>query len=175
MNLSLLPFRPVEYIDNMVCDISISSSTKVISICYRIKGSLENIQWPNKKYTNGGDELWHSTCFECFFGSACTSEYYEFNQSPGGDVAFYKFAHYRGKKRPYDTSSDYTFSLALDEFECFARIDMPLPYRPPFYIGPAAIIKDNQNELHYFGISHPEKGPDFHSRSHHKLVSGEVI
>ena len=175
MSLPLLPFRPVAYIDNMVCDISLSPSTKAISICYRIEGSLENIQWPKKKYTNGSNELWHSTCFECFFGSASTSEYYELNQSPGGDLAFYKFAHYRGNKRSYDTPSAYTFSLALDEYECYARIDMPLPYPPPFYIGPAAIIKDRQNELHYFGISHPERGPDFHSRSHHKLISGEVI
>ena len=175
MKLPLLPFRPVECVEDMFCDISVSPSTKAISICYRIKGNLAQILWAGKKkHVTSSLELWHSTCFECFFGSACTSEYYELNQSPAGDSAFYNFAYYRGKKRTSDTSVGYNFTLSLDDYECNARIDMPLPYQIPFYFGPAVIIEDNENELHYFGISHPKGAPDFHSRSHHKLISREV-
>ena len=176
MNLPLLPFRPVKYIEDIFCTVIVGSKGKIVSICYNIKGGLENIYWPKKMNPEHGDnELWRSTCFECFIGSSCTPEYYEYNQSPDGDSACYKFSDYRNRQSAFDRPSDYAFSLTADEYECHARIDIPSPYTLPFYLGLAVIIKDRRNELHYFGLSHPNDAPDFHLRSHQKLIFKDVI
>ena len=118
--------------------------------------------------TDGSGErrngLWKSTCFELFIGEPLTSEYREFNFSPGGDWAAYHFDGYRAGMRneelpmPPEIISDWkTDSLVLNAQ--LSLHDLSDGSRLNF----AAVIDERDFHQSLWATDHAEK-PDFHAR-----------
>src|ERR1700741_3862060 len=62
---------------------------------YRVEGDIAQLHVPARKPPARTDELWRDTCFEVFLRAAGSSAYDEFNFSPSGQWAAYRFDHYR--------------------------------------------------------------------------------
>ncbi len=93
------------------------------------------------------DELWRRTCCECFARREAEAAYLEFNFSPSGDWAVYRFEGYRrGQSRPELAQPGITLhALGPGQLRIQARAQ--LPDAPPlaaagaWQIGLAAVIE----------------------------------
>ena len=130
------------------------------------------------------DELWKSTCFEIFVGSADSRSYLEFNLSPAGDWNVYSFAGYReGMKVVRDVSEiqvshsatpqldDRSWSVVLtpstkgEEGELAALLESR-----GLVLGATAVIEYQNGQKEYWALSHAGDKPDFHLRESFRLA-----
>ena len=116
------------------------------------------IAWPGEAPVGRADELWKHTCFEAFVTTA--DGYREFNLSPSGQWASYRFTAYREGMSPADEvavvagldgSRDY---IALE-----GRIELPVDARR---LALSAVIEAVDGSKTYWALAHPSDKPDFH-------------
>lgn len=118
------------------------------------------------------DELSKNTCFEVFFGVRDSSQYYEFNGSPSGDWALYKFEDYRqGMTSPALSQPP---SLCVRELQPGQlRVVWHIPFlalegldiNSPMDVSITAVIKcKNAEAISYWALRHVGPKPDFHLR-----------
>ena len=63
-----------------------------VLVCdYALHADMERVRLPPTAAGERRDGLWRHTCFEAFVTAPGVSGYYEFNFSPGGDWAAYRF------------------------------------------------------------------------------------
>ena len=63
---------------------------------YTLHADLEQVRLPEAAAAGARtDELWRHTCFEAFIAAGDAGPYFEFNFSPSGDWAAYRFSAYR--------------------------------------------------------------------------------
>ena len=115
------------------------------------------------------DELWRTTCAEIFV--ALDNEpytggpYLEFNFSPTGDWAAYRFDRTRTGMRPHVWQGDETprIALACSAAELTLEVQLPLAalsagsHRVAY-----ASVVETANDLSYWALKHPTDRPDFH-------------
>lgn len=115
------------------------------------------------------DELWKHSCFEAFFAPTAGLHYYEFNGSPSGDWALYRFDDYRTGMQPQPltvapelrhharqaTSLSITWHLPVFCSEPLARA------------GITAILRTRSDPASstYWALLHAGPQPDFHLRA----------
>lgn len=179
VEINLVPFQPVNFIDSFICSFDTkcdSYSPATFSITYHLTGDLQWVRWPDEEgLQHFCDELWRHTCFEYFIGVENKSSYCEFNQSPNGNWACYEFSNYRSriiKSNKYCASG---FYISRDSHECYARLEVPSYSTHSFFLGISTVIRDIDDQLHYFAHSHPDNAPDFHDRAHHQLIMLETL
>lgn len=141
---------------DLVCiDFTLSSST-----------GLKNINIPKLNEVKRENELWKTTCFECFLFYP-EGDYYELNVSPSGGWNSYSFSSYRKNMKVVDDMSITHLSSSLSEYEfhletCFQHVDK----RYPSSIQICAVISNGtSNNLNYWAIKHSSEKPDFHEQS----------
>ncbi|HAK51074.1 MAG TPA: hypothetical protein DCM54_04100 [Gammaproteobacteria bacterium] len=174
MKFTLVPFQPAGFIESVVChvDIDDSGESSTLSISYHLKGDLNRIKWPDESdLQDENRELWRNTCFEFFIGHESGNDYCEFNQSPSGNWAGFEFDDYRSNMKQSNAVYANEFHISRDQNECHAVLDLPAPGTSTIYLGLALVIRDVDEQLHYFGLSHPDDAPDFHVRAHHQLIA----
>ena len=108
------------------------------------------------------DELWRSTCFECFLKADGQAAYQEWNFAPFGNWAAYDFDSERTGMRlaevanaPYIRTEDNLTWWGLG-----ATLAIPADER--FVIGLSAVIEDASGAKTYWALHHPGSRPDFH-------------
>jgi hypothetical protein len=130
------------------------------------------------------DELWRQTCLEVFARRAAAEAYVEFNFSPAGDWAAYRFEGYRrGQSRPEQAQPGITLH-ALGSGRLRIQVCAQLPDVPPFaaaggvrggarpltwQLGFAAVIAASDGALTYWATRHPGARPDFHAPENFSL------
>src|SRR5579862_9201500 len=62
---------------------------------YTLHADMAQVRIPPRQGNSPVEGLWQHTCFEAFVGIPGAEPYYEFNFSPGGDWAAYRFRGYR--------------------------------------------------------------------------------
>ena len=116
------------------------------------------IVWPGAAPIGRVDQLWKQTCFEAFVTT--DDGYREFNLSPSGQWASYRFDGYRQGMRPadevcvvegLDAGRDY---VALE-----GRIELPAEARK---LALSAVIETVDGAKTYWALAHPSDKPDFH-------------
>ena len=118
--------------------------------------------------TNGLGErrngLWKSTCFELFIGEPLTSEYREFNFSPGGDWAAYHFDGYRAGMRNEElpTPPAIIADWEANGFMLHAQLSL-YDLRDGSQLNFAAVIDERDFQQSLWATDHAKK-PDFHAR-----------
>ena len=96
---ALKPFEPaagpLRSLDAAASLLHRPGETPLLQLCYRLKG-LQRLRLPAPSRPAARlDELWQHTCFEAFVGCPDQQDYWEFNLSPSGDWAAYRFLAYR--------------------------------------------------------------------------------
>ena len=152
-----------------------------INLRFEVHGA-DHVLWPAGTSTpSRRDELWKTTCLECFvaigLNGAGAAAYEEFNFSPSGDWAAYRFESYRKgmKAEEVETpllnarssvrkdvlSFEIDFSLSVEFAEFFER---------PLALSLSAVMLETSDpQPFYWALSHAGLKPDFHLRESFSL------
>ncbi|WP_428149389.1 DOMON-like domain-containing protein [Brevundimonas sp.] len=158
MHATLIPFP--DAVAEYPKAISVEFEREGVSLWLRfiVDDNPDFIAWPDDAPPGRADQLWKHTCFEAFVGA--DDGYREFNLSPSGLWASYRFDDYRVGMREagevavvagLDGGSDY---VALE-----GRIELPIGARR---LGLSAVIETVDGAKTYWALAHPSDKPDFH-------------
>lgn len=144
--------------------VEVERQTGVLSITYEISGDMTRIRIPGAGRTGRAEGLWHHTCFELFVRPPAGNAYFEFNFSPGGEWAAYRFDDYRGGRTelpiPRPSISGYQDEDRLVRWVVLEG----LPFHRRWSLGLSAIVEDFDGERSFWALAHPPGDPDFHHR-----------
>lgn len=108
------------------------------------------------------DNLWQTTCFECFLKEDGQESYQEWNFAPSGDWAAYDFlAEREGMARadvpnpPYLRTEDNLTWWGLG-----ATLSIPAERR--FTLALSAVLEEQGGARTFWALRHPSEQPDFH-------------
>lgn len=125
---------------------------------YFVADNPDFIAWPAEAPVGRADELWRHTCFEAFVMT--DDGYVEFNLSPSGQWASYRFDGYREGMRSADAVC---VVEGLDADSRYAalrgRIELPEGARR---LALSAVIETIDGSKSYWALAHPSDKPDFH-------------
>ena len=123
-----------------------------------VEGDVNAVQWPAPKSPRRGDRLWEHTCFEVFITT--TDGYREFNLSPSGQWASYRFSGYRADMADGQES---VTGLALDLASNMLAMEAHLELPPNVgTLGLSTVIEAHDGSKSYWALTHPGNTPDFH-------------
>ena len=119
------------------------------------------------------DNLWQHTCCEAFVSAADADDYLEFNFSPSGCWAVYRFDAYRVRDESYVCLfvPQIEFRQHTDGFELIATISSKvLPKAISWLVGLTAVIETTDAHKSYWALRHDAAAPDFHLKSQFLLT-----
>ena len=128
------------------------------------------------------DELWKSTCLECFLGGSSPS-YQEWNFAPNGNWAAYDFDEYRKDMQPAEVDAPSLHRTSTGDRARF-EIDISLCEELTtgiLQLGLTAVIIEKSSDgvltadsakPFYWALSHNGPKPDFHLRESFTLELG---
>jgi hypothetical protein len=123
-----------------------------------VEGEIDRISWPAEAAPGRADDLWRHTCFEAFVATA--DGYAEYNLSPSGQWAAYRFDGPRAGMRTADEVATVEgLDGASDMVALEARIELPRGARR---LGLSAVIETVDGAMSYWALAHPSARPDFH-------------
>ena len=125
-----------------------------LKLAYEIRARPESLRIPPPGAPVFSDRLWEHTCCEAFVGRA-DGGYDEFNFSPSGAFAAYRFQRYREGMSRLDRRLAATWSPGRLE------ATIPLPEEAPS-AGLSVVIEEADGALSYWALKHPPGKPDFH-------------
>ncbi len=138
---------------------------------YRLDGALAAVRWPASVGPVRRDQLWQHTCFEAFLAAPGRPAYCEFNFSPGGAWAAYRFAVYRGEPAPLELGSPPRIhvtrrdaSARLVASVAAGAVLELLGGSREFELGLSAVIESAAGARSYWALQHAPGRPDFHDR-----------
>ncbi|MDR1662007.1 MAG: DOMON-like domain-containing protein [Azoarcus sp.] len=137
---------------------------------FTLEGRLGDLRLPEAD-APPADPLWQHTCFEAFLSAPGEEGYYEYNFSPAGPWAGYRFQRYRECAGGLEDEAVIAPPVIVCERRdgvLMLETDLPstlLPPSPVLRIGLAAVVERRDGHLEYWAVSHPAKQPDFHHAS----------
>ena len=113
------------------------------------------------------DGLWRHTCFEAFLRAPGEAAYCEFNLSPSGQWAAYRFTGYREGMAPLEPlpTPAVAWRAAADGFELSCVLDLaevPDLAGAPWRLALSAVIEAAAGRSSYWALAHPPGRADFH-------------
>ena len=72
-----------------------------IHLDYRVTGPVDTLSIPAPCIPTSTDNLWQHTCCEAFVAARGEDAYHEFNFSPSGQWASYRFDRYRQRDEAF--------------------------------------------------------------------------
>lgn len=135
-----------------------------LQITFRLRGDLGRLRIPAPAPAGAADGLWRHTCFEAFVAERGQPAYREFNFSPSGEWATYRFADYRRQiEEDAPLPPPELICHRMDALVVAARLDAAaLPSGPTLRIGLSAVVEGLDGGLSYWALAHPAERPDFH-------------
>ncbi len=136
-----------------------------LSLHYRVRGIPGALRLPSPLPPGPVDGLWQHTCCEAFIAGGDAPDYREFNFSPSGQWAAYRFTGYRERDDRFAPSGAPLISLLplADGFLLDARLEAPLiPAAPVLQLGLSVVIEAADGSKSYWALAHGGELPDFH-------------
>lgn len=142
-------------------------------LSYHLRGEVGGLRLPEPTLPGPADGLWQHTCFEAFVARAGESAYREFNFSPSGQWAAYRFSAERVRDLPAEAGqAPVVPDLQLETTEHALTLLAWLPHHAlpapaagqPLQLGLTAVLEDRLGRLSYWALRHPGARPDFHHR-----------
>ena len=140
-------------------------------LCYELRGDLADLRLPAAAEPGPADGLWQHTCFEAFVARPGEPAYLEFNFSPSGQWAAYRFRSERVRDpaaeadrapaRPLIACSSAPGLLLLQAWLPLQNLPAVQPGQPLLW-GLTAVLEDVAGRLSYWALHHPGPRPDFH-------------
>lgn len=129
-------------------------------LIYRLAGDLGDLAIPAAAEPERTDGLWEHTCFEAFL-SAEGDGYLEFNLSPSGQWAAYRFDGYRAGMAALEMAAP-RIEVARMGDVLTLRAELELPDAGSIRLGLTAVIEATNGTVSYWSLAHPQGHPDFH-------------
>ncbi len=139
----------------------------VLGFRYIVTGDLGRIVIPELSDTSRADRLWQHTVFEAFIRTGAET-YVEFNFSPSGHWAAYRFARYRGGVTNIAEVTDPGIGTRQSDrrFDLAASLDLSrlpdLPAAATWKLAITSVIEETGGNLSYWSLAHGPGKPDFH-------------
>ncbi len=139
--------------------VDVISTRSGLHITFRVDGDPHRLIVPDPASPQRADGLWRTTCLEVFVQAG--RGYYEFNLSPSGQWAAYRFNSYRQGMAEADIEAP-ALSTERDVggFQLTAR--MELPRDADGRLALSAVIEQTDGDKTYWALAHPSDKPDFH-------------
>jgi hypothetical protein len=143
---------------------SVTAEHQNVVLTFTVTGEIQQLLIPaleNPKRTN---ELWQHTCFELFAKSPGAFAYVEFNFSPSGEWAAYRFSDYRAGMEPLELRADPHVRIERSDRELtlearLHRLDLPSAAAE---LALTAVIEERSGKKSYWAVKHAPSKPDFH-------------
>ena len=133
-------------------------SAERLWVRFHVEGDVGRVVWPDPSSGGRADGLWQTTCFEAFLSSG--DRYWEFNFSPSGQWAAYRFEGYRaGQADAVETAAPHPVEIGHAGAEMEALFERP---EGAVRMAISAVIETTDGEKSYWALSHPSDKPDFH-------------
>lgn len=143
-----------------------------IFVRFILAGAVRHLRFPRRGWRppRRADGLWRHTCFEVFLRAGDETPYHEFNLSPSGDWAAWRFGAYRSGRRvarevgppgidPFRREGPHPCAFgAMLELERLVS----LPLYEPWRLGLSAVVEERNGRFSYWALRHPPGPPDFH-------------
>ena len=170
------PATPSAFVRRITVDIE-KENESLIWLRYILNAEISMLRIPAKLPQSRTDSLWRHTCFEAFVSCPNSSEYIEFNLSPSGKWAAYRFENYReGMIKEPMPAPQIDVQHRPDAFEMEAKIDLATVFatgnHQSLWCGLSAVIEDTNGNFSYWALAHPASKPDFHHRESFALALG---
>ena len=143
-----------------------------------LHGDLNAIRIPAPQPSAATDGLWQHTCCEAFVAVVDGVEYREFNFSPSGQWAAYRFLAYRECDAGFvpPTIPQFGFQRLADGFVLTAQLAPELlPPARAFEIGLSVVVEAADGGKSYWALAHAAAQPDFHLRQSFVLTLDHPI
>jgi hypothetical protein len=134
---------------------------------YHAELPLNDLFLPNPAEPERADNLWQTTCFELFVRRIGERGYIEFNFSPSGQWASYRFDGYRSNMQENAISRILQIGNDANEshFALEAFAELPAEWdSEELELGLTAVIEHISGKKSYWALKHPPGQPDFHHR-----------
>jgi hypothetical protein len=125
---------------------------------YRVDG-VDDLITPALATPRRTNELWQHSCFELFIRPEDGEGYYEFNFSPSGEWAAYRFTGYR------EGMTDLPLGVPAIEWwggEMRAAVDLSGLPDGDWCVGVTAVVEETGGKRSFWSLAHPPGKPDFH-------------
>jgi hypothetical protein len=146
---------------------SVSLTHSGLRLLYTLSGNTAGLRIPSAATPGPADGLWQHTCLEAFVAAEGEASYREFNFSPSGQWAAYRFAGER--QRDTTTAPDLPAPvMQLGITPTLLTLDVHLPFAalpssaPQIELALCAVIEEQDGRLSYWALQHPQTRPDFH-------------
>ena len=139
-------------------DVAIARDTPgALRISFRIDGEIGRLRLPAAAMALRADGLWQHSCLEAFLRADGADSYHEFNFSPSGAWAAYRFAGRRaGRTSPVMTAPAMQIERTAGSFGLSAVLplaELPdLARASTIHAGIAAVIEDEHGTLSYWAL-----------------------
>jgi hypothetical protein len=148
-------------------EVELERDARGLRLCYRMLGDAQRVVAALPAPDGGPrrrDELWRATCCELFVRDAAGPGYREYNFTPCGDWAAYRFSGYRRGMAPLETRAPH---IVLDGSPGCVALTVTLagfdePDVDAQRIGLACVVATGA-ELSFWALAHPPGRPDFHA------------
>lgn len=134
---------------------------------FRVVGDVSRLRIPSPAEPIRTDELWRTTCCELFVEDG-DGAYLEFNLSPSGQWAAYRFDGYRDGMREAAADVSVHFGQDIRGFTLEAEIRCELPN--PTRVGLTAVIEEADGQIRYWASGFAPGKPDFHADAVRNLL-----
>lgn len=147
-----------------------SGTSDCLQLHYQLCGDVARLRLPAPAHPGPADGLWQHTCFEAFVGVQGERAYREFNFSPSGQWAAYRFCDQRQRDLASDVPVRPLIDLQIGSDTLSLQARLPLAALPPalaaqpWDLGLSAVIETRDGQLSYWALRHPAERPDFHHR-----------
>jgi hypothetical protein len=154
-----------------------------LALAFELSGDLAPLRLPVAAAPQRVEGLWHHTCFEAFIAAGDGGSR-EFNFSPSGQWAAWRFDAYRAGMRAEPLAADpiVTIDRGPASLYCSVRLDGVLVEAAGsrdrardtghLRLALCAVIEDLEGRLYYWALRHPPGRPDFHHPDGYALQLG---
>ena len=166
---NLLPFPGDPHPQGLSLSGAVSRAGAQLAIRYRLTGPLQHLILPPPvAMPERQDDLWRTTCLECFLALPEDIAYWELNLSPAGHWNAYRLEAYREGLIP-DPAFDRPH-LALQpgvgglELLLYCTLPAGLAEAPVLAMAVTAVIATAEGDVSHWALKHPGAVADFHRR-----------
>lgn len=133
---------------------------------FHLRAARNRVQLPPPSSAGPADGLWRHTCLEAFVQDGAGPGYREFNFSPSGQWAVYRFDAERQRAVddvPPPAGPTIDLAPVADSLRLLAWVPRALLPEQPGAVGLTAVIETVDGSLSHWALHHPRADrPDFH-------------
>lgn len=130
---------------------------------FEASGDIDALEIPPTRPPRRTDELWRATCFEAFLRDARGAGYDEWNFSPSGEWAAYRFDDYRAGMTALALPHEPTLHWQSHTHRCqLEAIIARVASSGPVHLALSAVLRDRSGKTYYWALRHAPGKPDFH-------------